>query len=85
MVFIYRIRYCAKQVVAPSFISQSEEIPYCRESDSALKLCVKSEKIFSLFWMRAELWNYTKQRLDRFGKGPGGNWDVWKIRYVKVN
>ena len=53
MVFIYRIRYCAKQVVAPSFISQSEEIPYCRESDSALKLCVKSKKkkFFSVLFL----------------------------------
>ena len=51
MVFIYRIRYCAKQVVASSFISQSEEIPYCRESDSALKLCVKSKKFFLFFFV----------------------------------
>ena len=49
MVFIYRIRYCAKQVVASSFISKSEEIPYCRESDSALKLCVKSKNFFCSF------------------------------------
>ena len=56
MVFIYRIRYCAKQVVAPSFISKSEEIPYCRESDSALKLCVKSKNFLSCDFVLFESW-----------------------------
>ena len=76
MVFIYRIRYCAKQVVASSFISQSEEIPYCRESDSALKLCVKSKKFFLFFFcvlMRIVLWRESYNGCRKFGLIDFGN------------